>query len=248
MKRYRKFCGWDTLLKLIEQVQIGMKGYARQILIHNERELQQGRALIATIFETGARIGEVIGGPNIEGLHVKDFHRITDREVNVIFTIEKRYRKIRKVIKYRATDGTRLRWRTEEEAKKSGHPYEPYEGYETKRVIEIRNIVFPRKEPLVPIMLGWVERIRREKGKDGKLFDFTYNRAYNIIKKAGEAIGEDFPPHRLRAERATQLAVEYDFDDSELTEWFEWKNAKEAHNYTVLAPKIHEKMFQKLRW
>jgi integrase len=93
-------------------------------------------------------------------------------------------------------------------------------------------------------MLAWVEYVRREKDKNAKLFNISYNRAYRIIKKAGEKIGEDFPPHRLRAERATQLVLEYGFDDHELTEWFHWKSPVVAHEYTTLAPKIMEKMFR----
>jgi len=247
MKVYRKFCGWDTLKDLINAVEIGLRGYSREILIHDEVERKEARAMIATVFETGARICEVIGQNKpggIEGLKCNDISVIGDR-VNVIFNIEKRYVKKQKVIKYRAIDGTKLRWLTEEDARKSGHPYEPYEGFISEREVEIRNIVFPKWEPLVPIMLDWVEEVRRVDGENAKLFSITYNKAYRIIKRAGERIGEDFPPHRLRAERATQLVLEYGFDDHELTEWFMWKSPVIAHDYTTLAPKIVEKMFRR---
>lgn len=247
MKVYRRFCGWETLKELINAVDIGLRGPSDEILIHNELEREEARAMIATTFETGARICEVIGQNKlggIEGLRCSDIS-VSGDAVNVIFNIEKRYRKTQKVIKYRATDGTKLRWLTEEEAKKSGHPYEPYEGYLTERRIEIRNIVFPKWEPLVPIMLNWLEKAKEMRGENGKLFNLTYNKAYRIIKKAGEKIGEDFPPHRLRAERATQLALEYRFDAHDLTEWFMWKSPEIAHDYTTLAPKIMEKMFKR---
>jgi len=248
MKVYRRFCGWDTLKALIDAVEVGLRGPVGEILIHDEVEMREARAMIATIFETGARVCEVIGQEKpdgIEGLKCNDISVVGNR-VNVVFNIEKRYRKKKKVIKYRATDGTKLRWASEEEAKRSGHPYEPYEGYVSEREIEIRNIVFPKWEPLVPIMLDWVEEVRRVDMENAKLFNISYNRAYRIIKKAGERIGEDFPPHRLRAERATQLVLEYGFDDHELTEWFMWKSPVIAHDYTTLAPKIVEKMFKRI--
>jgi hypothetical protein len=247
MKVYRKFCGWDLLERLIEAVDFDLHGPCGEVLVHDEREKEEARAMIATTFECGARICEVIGQPGgFEGLRCSDITVSGDR-VNVIFNVEKRYRKKLKVIKFRATDGTKMRWDSEEEARKSKHPYESYEGYVTERKIEIRNIVFPKREPLVPVMLTWVERVRREKGENAKLFNISYNKAYRIIKKAGEKIGEDFPPHRLRAERATQLVLEYGFNDFELTEWFLWKSPAVAHDYTTLAPKIMEKMFSPMR-
>jgi len=246
MKVYRKFCGWDTLRRLIDAADIGLRGPSGEILIHDEWERDQARGLIATVFETGARISEIIGQSKpggLSGLRCRDV-MVRGDAVNVIFMIAKRYRKKKKVIKYRAIDGSRLRFRTEEEAISSGHQYEPYEGYETERVIEVRNIVFPIRESLVPIMLHWVNIVREKLGEDSKLFDLKYNKAYRIIRKAGEKIGEDFPPHRLRAERATQLVLEYGLDDHELTEWFQWKSPVIAHSYTTLAPKIVDKMFR----
>jgi len=246
MKVYRKFCGWDTLKKLIQAIDYDLRGPSGEILVHNDLERDEARAMIATTFETGARICEVIGQDKrggLEGLRCSDI-TVSGDKVNVIFNLEKQYRKKMKVTKYRATDGTKMRWVSEEEAKRSGHPHEPYEGYLTERQVEIRNITFPKYEPLVSMMLDWVEKVKNEKGENAKLFNLTYNRAYRIIKKAGEKIGEDFPPHRLRAERATQLVLEYDFDDHDLTEWFVWKSPAVAHDYTTLAPKIMEKMFK----
>jgi hypothetical protein len=91
-----------------------------------------------------------------------------------------------------------------------------------------------------------MERVKASKGLEAKLFNISYNKAYRIIRRAGEKIGEDFPPHRLRAERATQLVLEYGFNDFELTEWFMWKSSEIARNYTTLAPRIIEKMFVKV--
>jgi hypothetical protein len=245
MKVYRRFCGWETLLRLVDAVDFDLRGFSGERLIHDEVERDMARALIATVFECGARICEVIGGSSVPGLRAGDVTVLGDR-VQVVFNIEKRYRKRQKVTKFRAIDGSRLRWTSREEAEKSGRPYEPYVGYLTDRVVEIRNIVFPKWEPLAPIMLGWMERVKADKGLEAKLFNISYNKAYRIIRRAGEKIGEDFPPHRLRAERATQLVLEYGFNDFELTEWFMWKSSEIARNYTTLAPRIIEKMFVKV--
>jgi integrase len=227
-----------------------LRGPLQEILIHNENEKQQAQAMVATIFETGARIGEVIGHRrfilDFPGLKCKDIKSSQDA-IAVVFSIEKRYDKTATTIKYRATNGTKMHWTSEEEAKRSGHPFEPYQGYLTKRCITIRNIVFPNKEPLVPIMMSWVEKTKKEKDENAKLFNISYNKAYRIITATGRKLGLDFPPHRLRAERATQLVVEYGFTDHDLTEWFSWKSPVVALDYTTVVPVIIEKMFAKYR-
>jgi len=98
MKKYHKFCGWDTLQRLIDAVDFGLKGPSGEILVHNDLERRRGRALIATVFETGARISEIIGQEDgdLQGLKVEDV-KVTEDFVNVIFQVAKRYRKRRKV-------------------------------------------------------------------------------------------------------------------------------------------------------
>jgi len=248
MKDYRKFCGWDTLREIVDAVDIDLKGPSGEILIHNDLERDEGRAMVATVFETGSRICETIGqgeDTGFDGMLCSDFNIGFDRVITT-FKIEKRYTKLRRVTKYKAVDGCKLRWISEAEAIKSGHEYEPYSGYLTERETALRNIVIPLNEPLANIMVNWVKELKHKKDSSDKIFDIKYNRAYRIITNAAKVVGvEDFPPHRLRAERATQLVLEYGLDDHELTDWFAWKNPKEAHDYTTLAPRIVEKMFMK---
>jgi len=171
--------------------------------------------------------------------------KVSEGTVNAMFMIEKRYKKVKKVTKFRATDGVKLRWRTREEAMLSGHTFEEYEGYETKPNPDLRNVVFPLSEPLAPAVVDWRDFVFETHGEGARLFNLKYNRAYRLIRCAGMEVGLDFPPHRLRAERATQLAIEYEFTDGELTEWFNWKDPIVAHEYTTLVPKIIKKMFKK---
>ena len=64
-----------------------------------------------------------------------------------------------------------------------------------------------------------------------------------MLKSAGWKRGLDFPPHRLRAERATQLRLQAKMTSEELQNWFSWKSVKEAINYTSLAPLTQAKMY-----
>ncbi len=246
MKRYRKFCGWDRLKELMNAVEIGMRGPSNEILIHNDLERREAQAAIATIFETGARVCEVLGqGKEGEcpGIKASDIEERGDWVV-VRFELEKRYKKIGKVERFKATSGSKMRWDTEEEAKRSGYPYEKYQGFMCERVLDLRTVALPKYEPLVPIMLSWAGEIAQE-GKEKKLFDIKYNRFYRITTEAGKRIGEEFPPHRLRAERSTQLVLEYGMSDGELTEWESWRpGGGMAHEYTTLAPRTEEKMMK----
>jgi integrase len=245
MKDYKKFCGWDTLQRLIDNVKVGMKGKLGETLVKDEQECEEARAIIATTFETGARIAEVLGQDSgeLEGLKVSSFDLVGNvKGIVVAFDIAKRWEKIGELKKFKATDNSRLRWNTEEEARASGRPYREYDGQITKRVKKVRSITIPREEPLLPVMISWV-REKEHEGKDTKLFSLPYNRFYRILTSAGKKIGEDFPPHRLRAERATQLALQYGCPDSELTEWFEWERGGEmAHDYTTVAGLTLERM------
>jgi len=161
MKVYRQFFGWKNMIMLVKLAKVGLKGHLGETLIHNQQEQNEAGGLIATVFENGMRIGEALGtrekDQGLDGIRVNDIK--SDGEVvNAIFQIEKRYRKVGgKVTKYKATDGTFLRWNILEEAEASGKSFEEYEGYNTKRVPEIRNIEYSAFEPLVPIMLEWIE-------------------------------------------------------------------------------------------
>lgn len=246
MKRYRKFCGWNRLKELMDAMEIGIKGPSGEILLHNEFEMEEARAATATTFETGSRICETLGqGKEGEcpGLTTSDIEVVGDWVV-ARFELEKRYKKIGKIIRYKAISESKMRWDTEDEAKRSGYPYEAYQGFVCERVLDLRTVAIPKFEPLVPIILNWIKKIAQE-GEEKKLFNIKYNRFYRIITEAGKRIGEDFPPHRLRAERSTQLVLQYNLDDGELTEWESWRSGgKMAHEYTTLAPRTEEKMMK----
>jgi integrase len=265
MKKYGDFCGFDLLKSMINEFEVGMQGfYNNSKVIRDMNELEEFRALTATAFETGARIGEVIGKGwansenndiserKIEGL-MSDNFTVTADEIVVKFQIEKRYKTKEKVTKYKATDDSEMRWDSEEKAEKSDHPYEPYSGWKTEQEYDVRKIAIPINEPLNDIMLDWVDRV------DGRLFNRReekfnsyYNRFYRALKEvhrravmdqgySDSAPPGEFPPHRLRAEKATMMATRYKLRDNQIDEWFAWESGQSSV-YTTLQAVTFEEM------
>jgi integrase len=97
----------------------------------------------------------------------------------------------------------------------------------TEKLTEYRTIPIPIKEPLTKILLDWVSRFKR---KDQKIFNTTRVMAFYDIRK----LGEDLYPHWFRAQRASQLASEYGFQEHQLMEFFAWKDYKTAMHYSRL--------------
>lgn len=90
----------------------------------------------------------------------------------------------------------------------------------------IRTITMPRSEPLVPYMLAWLNERKGQK----KLFPYGRRWAYNSIKK----VNPKWWPHRFRAERASQLVIEYGFRVPQLMQWFNWSEPKVPTQYVRL--------------
>ena len=240
IKEARGFMGWSKLIQIVKAVDVGLRDEYNHVLISNDMEKAEGRALVATLFETGGRVSEVLR------LRPKDF-KSDDNFVYVTLQLAKRFVKVGKVAKYRATDETKLRWDTEQEALSSGHPYSEYVGWLTRARVDYRISSIPRHEPLVKIMLPWVDYIGKQ-DPDGLLFlphleneNSRYIRAYRICVQAGQAVGLETPPHRFRAERGCQLALEYGLSPHELAEWFGWRDMSMSFEYISMAPKIYEK-------
>jgi integrase len=87
-----------------------------------------------------------------------------------------------------------------------------------------RNIPIPISEPLVPVMMKWVD------SHDGPLFPFTRAWAWQLIMKNDPS----WWPHRCRTERASQLVRDHGFDVAFLMRWFNWDKADEAMGYVRL--------------
>jgi integrase len=93
-----------------------------------------------------------------------------------------------------------------------------------------------RDEPLVDIMVEWIEK------HDGYLFPTNRGNepylgrtmAYKIARKLGSSIGQWIYPHWFRAQRASQLHLEYGFDTIDLMEFFSMEDAKTATRYAKM--------------
>lgn len=62
--------------------------------------------------------------------------------------------------------------------------------------------------------------------------DIGYSRAYKCVRELGVKLGTWITPHWFRAQRASQLALEYGLGLHELAEWFRWKNLEVAMHYS----------------
>ena len=97
-------------------------------------------------------------------------------------------------------------------------------------------------EPLVPIMVEWVEASedwlfptwKEEKIKRGEPW-LSRVRAYQIVREIGEKVGVKLYDHWFRAQRACQLASEYGFGLMEILDWFDWKHVETAKRYAKLS-------------
>jgi hypothetical protein len=93
-------------------------------------------------------------------------------------------------------------------------------------------------EPLVDVMLDWAMQRQKqiENGEslpwsDPERFEYLFPYKYNWLYKY---VTKDSPmwwPHRLRAEKASQLAVEYGYDVIQLMQWFGWKRMETPLKY-----------------
>jgi len=209
IKKLGGFVGWKRLLELAAKFQ-GPKA-------------RRNRALYATAFLTGGRIGEVLL------LKTENF-TIDDEEITVEgMRLFKRYEKI----------GEWTEWRKEKPKNKLArlYKYDKEKGlyyrtrYHTKKKEDYRSpFSFPREEPLAPILIDWIE------SRDGWLFPgykgpLSYIRAYQILTSIG------IHPHWLRAQRASCLISFYGLKMEEMMEWMGWEELSTARLYAKFGKK-----------
>lgn len=98
--------------------------------------------------------------------------------------------------------------------------------------------MFPvrRDDPLAKPMLEWIEKhdawlFPTNRGNEPYL---SRSMAYVIARRLGDSIGQWIYPHWFRAQRASQLHLEYGFDTIDLMEFFAMKDAKTATRYAKM--------------
>jgi integrase len=238
-----KFCGWDVLQRLIKECE--NTPYFRRShlfkLTEAEKEalrrklIMRDKALIATAFETGGRISEVLA-LKPSNFEVKD-DRIVVRDMPVV----KRYEKV----------GERIqKWEGEKDPEDTNlwhwsHKYDAWirRRFITKPKMDRRNVLeIPRFESLTQYIIQWLEELPRDAawmfpgyGKDsnGRI---TATRSYQIVTSVGRRCGIVLCNHWFRSMRASQLAEEYGWREYELVKFFSWQSDRYARLYSKLSP------------
>jgi len=97
-----------------------------------------------------------------------------------------------------------------------------------------RTVAIERKDPLVRPMLEWLECVK----EDEFLFSYKYGWLYKnaSTKRTGATpILSGWFPHKFRAERASQLAVEKRLDVPQLMKWFGWVRPDTPMHYVRMS-------------
>jgi len=79
------------------------------------------------------------------------------------------------------------------------------------------------KEPLCQALVDYIVNL-----ESAQLFRLSRSQVYRIVTKTDNQIF----PHWFRAQRASQLAVEYGFDMHDLVDFFNWKSLGTAVHYS----------------
>ena len=203
-----EFCGWDFLSKMI-------------LLCRKPRD----RILITSAFLTGGRIVEI--------LQLQKKHILFDQDPNYVVVrtmpMVKRYKKIRSADKWKCEGHCKMRWDAEPPLEvQRTHNIVKYAGWVTIPVKAYRTFPFPKSEPLVPVLADWIERLADPKTR---LIRLSYQRAYEIVTAIGKELNTWIPTHWFRAQRASQLAFEYGFNEHDLVEFFKWLDYMTAFHY-----------------
>ena len=246
-----KFCGWDVLLRLVKECENTPYYQNSRLIKLSEAEkealrrklIARDKALIATAFETGGRIQEVLL------LRKENFEVLDDRLVVRDMLVVKRWEKLGEKIEVWQGEGppkdTKL-WHW-------SHKYEAWvrRKFITKPKMDRRNVLeIPRFEPLTPYIVEWLEQL-----PDGSWMfpgygknvnkPITTTRAYQIVRNVGLRCGvSDICCHWFRSMRASQLAEEYGWREYELMRFFSWVTDKEARRYAKLSS---AKLFELMR-
>jgi len=208
-----EFDGWDFMLRLVEECR-NTPYKAPAILegrladAYMDKLIRRDQALIATLFETGGRVSEVVQ------LRRRNF-RIGDRAV--IVTGMRVLKRFEKVGEYTDDDG-RKRWVTKP-------------VYETRGRFPIRI-----DEPLVPYMLDWIREVDDYlfPSTDPSREHISRSWAYKIVRRVGDRLGRHIWPHYFRSQRASQLVQDYGFTLHQLVRFFNWENIPTALRYAKL--------------
>jgi len=247
-----EFIGWDKLLSIIDACNnIDYDLYYRDYC----RERDKG--LVAVLFLTGGRIGEVLSLTN-------DNFDFTPTKYCIVsnMLLEKRFEKTGSWIEVlnEMPQGVHARL-YEPQLLENGKQIWKRKRWNTtitsEKVKKLRvRKPFPifKNEPLYPIMEAWITRnhsallfpsprLRKNKTR----FMSTTN-AWIIIHRLQELTRIQMWPHWFRSQRASQLFHEYGLTWEDLKMWFSWQSETMASLYAKTSPEtLAERMLQRIK-
>lgn len=101
----------------------------------------------------------------------------------------------------------------------------------------------PNEKPLAELLLSYVDDVKRERGENAPLFNFSRQACYNIFTRK---LGSTAFPHKLRDLRATKDSTVYGLDAKDLLTKYNWAQPQMAMYYGQKNQKdIIEKMKKK---
>lgn len=251
------FCGWEYLEKLVNQVENIIEkiknGELKPLkrIKYDENSVLMHKAAIAIFFLTGGRAREILGTKYTKGLEVSNFR--LDLDPNFIFvsgmTVLKRYKKV----DYKIVTAKEIPDDTPPALTRLWHYNEATRRYErkifiTERVREYRTFYFRKDEPICKYLIEWIEKckeIGRVKLLDGDYYYwYWFFRQLDPMRREYSAIVEWrwIYPHWFRAQRASQLAIDYGMDLHEIGDWGKWQSLEVVRQYVGTSASIRQKM------
>ncbi len=227
----------------------------RKIVFDEESSIMH-KGAIAAFFCTGARAGEILGIPDKAGGFVSaPFNPQSirlDLNPDYVFIegvkVIKRYRKISKKTVFRSdlpreAPSQLMHWEVDEERNQYKRTF-----WATVRVDDERTFQFRRDEPLVEHLLALAER---RKGQASLLEPSSYGYWYWFFRHL-DPMKSKYPsvrwkwiyPHWFRAERASQLRVDYGLDLHEIADWGKWRSIDVVRQYAGMPGSIEKKMHE----
>jgi integrase len=257
-KDVKNFCGWDILLKLVEACK-------------NPTE----KALVSFLFETGGRVSEVLSLKTdmfsinestqppiiiVSGMPLrKRYQKISEyfqcsnckNIINRASTVCSECGSTDLKRRYRTELKTEVRndfsIRTDEPLAQImlQHLKEVKETHDLKKAKLERKCSREKRNP-TPKELSYLKQAKLLFLNPQTMKPFSRKWSYNVLRRAGDQIGEYFYNHRLRSERASHLGQSLKAES--LLEWFTWEKWETAKVYARKGPeKLAEEMGVKIK-
>lgn len=252
-KDVKTFCGWEILLKLVEACKNPLE-----------------KALISFLFETGGRVSEVLSLTTgmfsvceetqppiiiVSGMPLRKRYQKIGEYFQCV-SCESIIEKNSTACFDCSSAEFKRRFRTELKAEvrndfaiRTDEPLAQIMLQHLKKVSNTRNLKKEklerkcRREKRDPTKeeLEYLDRLNFLFLNPHTMKPFSRKWSYNLIRRAGEQIGEYFYNHRLRSERASHLGRSLRAES--LLEWFTWEKWETAKVYARKGPeKLAEEM------